>query len=159
MPHFFLPVTSSPAPATVRKPLENLLSTHPTSYKPVPIIHSLSPSASVSWAAAADSMDEWFGIADASGRNTPVLWVGPQAAGYLLPPDRIMRQGNNALWHYTMQTGKEAEKRGIEVLGMYNMTLQASSWDGASYGERVALVQAMMVGFQQLWCAGSQDVG
>jgi len=28
---------------------------------------------------------------------------------------------------------------------MYNMTLQASNWDGSSHGEGVAVVQAMMV--------------
>ena len=33
----------------------------------------------------------------------------------------------------------------MDSLGLYNMTLQASSWDGSGYGERVALVQAMMV--------------
>jgi hypothetical protein len=33
----------------------------------------------------------------------------------------------------------------LEVLGMWNMTVQASSWDGRSYGARVGLVQAMMV--------------
>lgn len=33
----------------------------------------------------------------------------------------------------------------MDALGLYNMSLQASSWDGSAYGERVALVQAMMV--------------
>ncbi|KAJ9649361.1 hypothetical protein H2199_000136 [Coniosporium tulheliwenetii] len=131
-------------PAAARKSLQDLLATHPTSYKPIPIIHSLGPS-SVSWSTAADSMDEWVALADASRRNTPMLWVGPTAAGHLLPPDRIMGQGNNALWHYSVQTGKEAAKRGVEVLGMWNLTLQASSWDGVDYGEGVRLVQAMMI--------------
>ncbi|KAJ9661243.1 hypothetical protein H2201_006602 [Coniosporium apollinis] len=133
-PHFFLPISTSSAPAAARKSLQDLLATHPTSYKPIPIIHSLGPS-SVSWSTAADSMDEWVALADASRRNTPMLWVGPTAAGHLLPPDRIMGQGNNALWHYSVQTGKEAAKRGVEVLGMWNLTLQASSWDGVDYGE------------------------
>ncbi len=35
----------------------------------------------------------------------------------------------------------------MDALGLYNMSLQASSWDGSAYGERVALVQAMMVKF------------
>lgn len=90
-------------------------------------------------------MDEWIGVADATGRNTPFLWIGPAAAGYLLPPNSIMKQGNNALWHYTMEMEKEARNRGSDVLNMYNMTVQASSWDGSGYGVRVALVQAMMV--------------
>lgn len=33
----------------------------------------------------------------------------------------------------------------VEVLGMWNMTVQASSWDGMRFGESVAIVQAMMV--------------
>jgi hypothetical protein len=33
----------------------------------------------------------------------------------------------------------------MEVLGMYNATLQAASWDGKRYGEKVAMMQAMMV--------------
>ena len=40
---------------------------------------------------------------------------------------------------------EEARKRAIEGLGMYNLTLQAGSWDGSFYGGRVGLVQAMMV--------------
>jgi len=35
----------------------------------------------------------------------------------------------------------------VDVLGMYNLTLQANSWDGSFYGLRVGLVQAMMVRF------------
>ncbi len=40
---------------------------------------------------------------------------------------------------------KEARAREMDALGVYNLTLQAASWDGSAYGERVALVQAMMV--------------
>jgi len=97
-------------------------------------------------------MDEWLTIADGSGRNTPYLWVGPNAAGHLKPPGLIMSEGNNALWHYNVEVGKEAAKRGVENLSMYNMTLQAGSWDGSHYGEGVHLVQAMMVSFAVLCC-------
>lgn len=90
-------------------------------------------------------MDEWLTIADNSGRNTPFLWVGPNAAGHLKPPNKIMQEGNNALWHYTMEMGKEAGRRGVEHLANYNNTLQAQSFDGSSYGERVSLVQAMEI--------------
>lgn len=60
-------------------------------------------------------------------------------------PTKIMQEGNNALWHYTIELGKEAVRRGVENLALYNSTLQAGSWDGDSYGERVNLVNAMMV--------------
>lgn len=90
-------------------------------------------------------MDEWLTLADPSQRNMPFLWVGPNAAGHLKPPGQILSQGNNALWHYTVEQSKEAKARELDTLGMYNLTLQAASWDGSSYGLKVALVQAMMV--------------
>lgn len=95
-------------------------------------------------------MDEWLTIADGSGRNTPYLWVGPNAAGHLKPPSLILQEGNNALWHYNVELGKEAAKRAVENLSMYNMTLQASSWDGSRYGQKVEIVQAMMVSLQSV---------
>ena len=93
-------------------------------------------------------MDEWVSLADSTGgggRNCPFLWVGPNAAGHLKPPGQILQEGNSALWHYTMETGKEASKRDVEALGMWNFTVQACSWDGTGFGVGVALVQAMMV--------------
>lgn len=90
-------------------------------------------------------MDEWVTLADASQRNVPFLWLGPNAAGHLKPPGQIMSQGNNALWHYTVEMAKEARSRELDFLGLYNLTLQAASWDGSNYAQRVALVQAMMV--------------
>ena len=90
-------------------------------------------------------MDEWVTLVDTSGRNVPILWVGPNAAGHLKLPGQILTQGNNALWHYTLQTMKEAKARQLDALGMYNLTLQANSSDGRKYGQRVGLVQAMMV--------------
>ena len=90
-------------------------------------------------------MDEWIGLADAAMRSVPILWVGPNAAGHLKPPSQILSQGNNALWHFTLEMAKEARAREVEALSMYNLTLQATSWDGTGYGQKVALVQAMMV--------------
>ena len=90
-------------------------------------------------------MDEWITLADASGRNIPILWVGPNAAG-----SHLQTQGDgDTPWQFTLETAREAEKRQVEALGMYNLTLQASGWDGgtSTYGQRVGLVQAMMVWF------------
>ena len=145
VPHFYLPITESPAPEDLHARFTTLLKGSPDSYKPIPVIHSLGLSTSLSWPAATGSMDEWVTIADASGRNVPFLWVGPNAAGHLKPPTQIMSQGNNALWHYTLEMAKEAQSRDLDALSMYNLTLQATSWDGSGYGLRVALVQAMMV--------------
>ncbi|MCJ1403410.1 hypothetical protein MMC11_006633 [Xylographa trunciseda] len=144
-PHYFLSIGGSPAPSFLHSTFSNLLSASPDSYKPVPVVHSLSLSTSLSWPLATASMDEWLSLADASTRNVPFLWVGPTAAGHLKPPGLILSQGNNALWHYTVEMSKEAQAREVDALGMYNLTLQASSWDGSGYGMRVGLMQAMMV--------------
>ena len=90
-------------------------------------------------------MDEWVSLADASGRNIPFLSLGTNAAGHLKPPGQILSQGNNAIWHYTIEAQKEAKSRELDALGMYNLTLQANSWDGSFYGQKVGLVQTMMV--------------
>lgn len=34
---------------------------------------------------------------------------------------------------------------GVEALGLWNMTVQAGSWDGRKFETRVAVTQAMMV--------------
>ena len=146
-PHFLLPITSSPAPSALGETFTALLSRNPDSYKPIPVIHSLTLGAGLSWPASTASMTEWLGLADApaASRNVPFLWLGPVAAGHRKPPGQILGQGNNALWHFTAEMAKEARNREMDALGLYNMSLQASSWDGSAYGEKVALVQAMMV--------------
>lgn len=144
-PHVILPMSGSPAPESLHTTFTSIISGDPESYKPIPVILSVSLSTSLSWPAATASMDEWLTLADASQRNMPFLWVGPNAAGHLKPPAQILSQGNNALWHYTVEQSKEAKARELDALGMYNLTLQAGSWDGSSYGPKVALVQAMMV--------------
>ena len=144
-PHMFLPITDSPASEELQSKFTSLLAKDPDGYKPIPVIHSLSLATSLSWSSATSSMDEWVSLADDSGRNVPFLWVGANAAGHLKPPGQIVSEGNNAIWHYTLETAKEARSRQLDTLGMYNLTLQANSWDGSNYGLRVSLVQAMMV--------------
>ena len=53
-----------------------------------------------------------------------------------------MSQGNNALWHFSIEMAKEARARDVDVLALYNATLQASSWDGSAYGEELNVVVA-----------------
>ncbi|KAI9766303.1 MAG: hypothetical protein M1839_004918 [Geoglossum umbratile] len=142
--HTYSPLTASPSTPS-HETLKTLIQTLPQTYKPIPIIHSLSLGTSLSYTAATSSMDEWLSFFDSLNRKLPFLWLGPAAAGHLKPPALILGQGNNALWHFNVEMGKEARAREMEVLGMYNATLQASSWDGTGYGARVALMQAMMV--------------
>ena len=145
IPHFFLRIAGSPAAEEEKARFQELLDKDKQSWKPVAIVHSLGLSTGMQWPQATDSMDEWLTIADNSGRNSPFLWVGPNAAGHMKAPAKIMQEGNNALWHYSVEMGKEAQRRGVESLELYNTTIQANSHDGGSYGDKVNLVQAMMV--------------
>ncbi|KAL9059878.1 MAG: hypothetical protein Q9162_000948 [Coniocarpon cinnabarinum] len=145
VPHFYLRIAGSPAPEEEKQRFQELLDKDKQSWKPVAIVHSLGLSTGMQWPQATDSMDEWLTIADNSGRNSPFLWVGPNAAGHMKPPAKIMQEGNNALWHYSVEMGKEAQRRGVESLELLNATVQADSYDGGNYGERVSLVEAMMV--------------
>lgn len=139
----YIPITG-PATENDKARYRSLFDPDPNAWKPVPLLHSLGLSTSLSWPIGTNSLDEWASLADSTLRATPMLALGPNAAGHLKPPGQILSEGNNALWHYTIEMGKEAEARGIEWVGLYNMTLQASSWDGSAYGLRVAVTQAMI---------------
>lgn len=141
--HAFLPITGSPLSPTTLRSLTSLIPRAPPSnYHPVPIIVSLSPGTPLSTAIASQTLDELISFADATERKTPILWIGPPAAGHL---DLKGRVGNNEIWQFSTEMDKVAKDRDVETLGMWNMTVQADSWDGKRFGERVALVQAMMV--------------
>lgn len=141
----FIPVSGSPAVEELHSIFTTVLSKDPDAYKPIPVIHGLSLSTSLSLAAATSSMDEWVSIADDSGRNVPFLWIGPNAAGHSKPPGQVASGGHNAVWYYTLDTAREAKSRQLDTVGMYNLTIQANSWDGSNYGLKIGLVQAMMV--------------
>lgn len=143
--HTFLPVTGSPSPRSVHDKFEEMVPATISGNKPVPVIHSLSSSTYLSHRTATASMDEWLGSARASGRKVPFLWVGPTATDYQKPQDTIGTQEEDALQQYTFDTARTAQSKGMEVLSMYNATSQAASLDGSHYGEKVSLMQAMMV--------------
>ncbi|KAE8148435.1 hypothetical protein BDV25DRAFT_158224 [Aspergillus avenaceus] len=141
IPHAFVTATASPASKSAHDEFQRV-SRAGNQGKPIPVVQSLSLSTSHSLMTAINSMDEWLTFAKASKRDMPFLWVGPTAPGHQKPA------GNNihaSSWQYTMDASEAAQSRGMEALGMYNATLQADSWDGIHYGEKVALVQAMMV--------------
>ncbi|GES57046.1 hypothetical protein ATEIFO6365_0001033300 [Aspergillus terreus] len=139
--HNFITVTNSPAPKGTQEKFRQLLAQTETPQKPVAVIQSLSLSTSYSLTTAKNSMDEWLGLAQSSSRITPFLWVGPNAPGHQKPSGDNVHASS---WQYTLDAAEAAQGRGIETLGMYNATLQADSWDGMHYGEKVALMQAMM---------------
>jgi hypothetical protein len=70
-----------------------------------------------------------------------MLFLGPQA----LVLNKAGKDGNAALWKFQDEIAEPAKQRHFDLLGLWNLTIQASSKDGERYGERVVLVQAMMV--------------
>ncbi|KAL4918187.1 hypothetical protein BDW62DRAFT_217694 [Aspergillus aurantiobrunneus] len=141
-PHSFLSVTGSPAPSSAHKKFKSLLARPSEEKKPIAVIQSLSRSTSYSLATATNSIDEWLTLAKTSAKRTPFLWIGPTAPGHQKPPGDNVHANS---WQYTQETAQVAQSKGVDVLGMYNATLQAKSWDGMRHGEEVALMQAMMV--------------
>ncbi|GFF91113.1 hypothetical protein IFM47457_08727 [Aspergillus lentulus] len=145
VPHVFVKVVGSPASRNSHEKVQKLLARSDSQRKPVPVIHSVSLSTSFSLSAAESSMDEWLALTKVNKQYTPLLWVGPTAPGHEKLSTDTNIPANSAVWQYALDTTKAARSRGMEVLGMYNATLQAASWDGKHYGEKVAMMQAMMI--------------
>ena len=140
-PHAFLAVDKSPSPPNIVQEFKSLaLKAPPSHYRPIPIIHSLTLPNDQSLATA--SLSEFLALADSSERKTPMLWIGPPAAGHIAVKGR---KGNQEIWRFATDMAETAAAKDVEVLGMWNLTVQADSWDGQRFGERVAITQAMMV--------------
>ncbi len=137
-----LHIEGSPVSPEVVTKFKSLVPQAPRSkYKPIPIIHSLAPT-HFTQEAANQSLLEILALADESQRKTPMLWIGPTAPGPIGAKDR---KGVQEVWAYDREMAKAATQNDIEVLKLYNMTVQANTCSGGSFGERVAITQAMMV--------------
>ncbi|KAI5801392.1 hypothetical protein DFH27DRAFT_652796 [Peziza echinospora] len=76
----------------------------------------------------------------------PRLFVTPSAAGKDKPEEWEQSQGNKALMLYEDSVKEIARKRnGMEVLGTWNATIQASKYDGVHVDLRANLLKAMCV--------------
>lgn len=87
---------------------------------------------------------------DAAGKrgrrnHLPVLLMTPNAAGESKPDQWLVSQGNKALVLFEKWMAEEAGRRGIDHLGTWNMSVQASLYDGVHMDMRGNLVKAMMV--------------
>ncbi|KAK2756766.1 hypothetical protein FQN54_005212 [Arachnomyces sp. PD_36] len=139
--HSFIPTASPTAPEKSFETFKSLLSSSESRRsKHIPVI--LGPSSSPQ-EALTETWGEWTSSALASGNKTPFLWVGPTAASQKSSGFGTTQEMGKT--QDTLLSAAAAQNRGVEVLGMYNATLKASSSDGYSYGERVSLVQAMML--------------
>ncbi|RMD40593.1 hypothetical protein DV735_g4528, partial [Chaetothyriales sp. CBS 134920] len=141
-PHALLPLDTFPARAETISQFQKLVPEEPRSrYQPIAIIHSVSPS-TLPYDVANQSLIEFLSLADESKRRTPMLWIGPTATGHL---DMKSRKGNQEIWDFDVDMARVASQFDIDVLHMWNLTVQASSVDGLHFGEKVAVTQAMMV--------------
>lgn len=77
--------------------------------------------------------------------HLPILLVTPNAAGELKPDEWLVSQGNKALMRFEKTMAVEAGRRQIDHLGTWNMSVQASLYDGVHMDLRGNLVKAMMV--------------
>ncbi len=91
------------------------------------------------------ALDEWTSLATGAERNIPMLFLGPPAFGLNKNTETTLESGNVGVWHYLEQMSPIAKEKHFDVLSLYNLTLQASTADGVHFGERIALVEAMMI--------------
>ena len=145
IPHALISISGFPAPPAALLAFRKIVKPAPLSvYKSIPIVFSLTTSYSVEQ--ATKSLDGFLALADATKRKTPMLWIGPPAAGHLNIRGRV---GNQEVWQFSEDMARAAAEKDIDVMGMWNMTVQANSYDGKHFGEKVAITQAMMVGQDQ----------
>jgi hypothetical protein len=142
MPHAILRTDRSPASAEALSKFHDLVRPAPPSnYKPIPIVHSITNDASIE--IATSSLAEFLQLADESKRKTPMLWIGPTAAGNIFITGR---KGDQDIWRFATEMAKTAKEKEVETLGLWNLTVQADSYDGKGFGEEdVSIVAAMML--------------
>jgi hypothetical protein len=110
----------------------------PNPWQPSPLIFSFGHASSFDIEMTTAALDEWLALALAAERNIPLLFLSPPA---IESPD-----SNTAVWQFHQRMSTVAKEKHVDMLGLYNLTLQATSMDGGQhFGERVALVEVMMV--------------
>jgi len=75
----------------------------------------------------------------------PRLFVSPNAAGIRKPDQWLVSQGDKALRVFEESVRVEARARGVETLGTWNMSVQATKYDGVHLDLKGNLVKAMAV--------------
>jgi len=75
----------------------------------------------------------------------PRLFVTPNSAGVMKPDHWLVSQGDKALMVFEESMRFEAAKRNVETLGTWNMSIQASKYDGVHLDLKGNLVKAMGV--------------
>ncbi|KAB8346230.1 hypothetical protein FH972_023275 [Carpinus fangiana] len=79
------------------------------------------------------------------GAFFPRLFLTPSAAGVRKPEVFVGRQGNIAIAKFEKAVAPFVRHRGLDHLGTYNMSIQATNPDGTHGGMNSNLIKAMMV--------------
>ncbi|KAE8445484.1 hypothetical protein EG329_013374 [Mollisiaceae sp. DMI_Dod_QoI] len=145
IPHAYLPVESVPAPAASQTLFKDLMYSKPNPWQPSPVILSIGHGSLFDVPNMTLALDEWTSLATGAERNIPMLLLGPLAFGPNKNAGIAPENSNFGLWHYLEQMSPIAKERHFDILSLYNLTLQASTADGEHFGERIALVEAMMI--------------
>lgn len=141
-PHAFIPFMTTPASSAAIATFQSLAYHKPDPWRPTPVIFSLGHRSSQDMKFSIDSINEWIGLTNAAERNIPILLLGPSAYGV---SKQLGNDGNMEIWKYQDELNRIAPDKHMDILRLWNLTIQASSTDGERYGENVALVQAMMI--------------
>jgi hypothetical protein len=80
-----------------------------------------------------------------SGSIWPRLFIPPNAAGILKPDQWLVSQGDKALMTFEESVRVEAARRGVETMGTWNMSIQATKYDGVHLDLKGNLIKAMGV--------------
>ena len=75
----------------------------------------------------------------------PRLFIAPNAAGILKPDEWLVSQGDKALMTFEESVRVEVGTRGLETMGTWNMSVQASKYDGVHLDLKGNLIKAMGV--------------
>jgi hypothetical protein len=145
IPHAYIRVESVPASTTLQTLFKDLTYSRPNPWQPTPLIFSFSHATSFDVETTRRAMEEWYALATGAERNTPMLFLSLPAFGINKAPGTAPKKGNAAVWNYQEQVSRLSKENHFDVLSLYNLTIQASSPDGEHFGEKVALVEAMMV--------------
>lgn len=143
--HAYLPINNVPASDSFQSSFRQYTYSKPNPWQPSPIIISLNPASNFDMAEATRALDELLGLASGAQRNIPVLYLGPGAFGVGEDASAPFGDDHTAMWHYTEHMTNVVKQRNVDMLGLYNLTLQATSIEGVYFEEKVALVEAMMV--------------
>jgi len=142
IPHAYIPVDTVPSSNTAQSLFKDLTYSKSSPWQPSPVIFSLGQ---VDVETATRAVDEWSSLATGAEHNIPMLFVGPPAFSLMNALESTATDKNIGVWQFQEQMAGVAKEKHFDILGLYNLTVQASSVDGERFGSEVGLVEAMMV--------------